>query len=216
MTTLTPRFTDAVDYARTAHAGHYRKGTRIPYLYHLLGVASLALEHGGDEDQAIAGLLHDVLEDCGHEHEASIRARFGHGVADIVLACTDGHAEQKAAATSPAAKRLDWLVRKQRYLAHLAEGEPAALLVSGCDKLHNARAIVGDLEGAAGQAVFERFTAGRDGTLRYYAAVAEVFTRRQVAVAPALDAAVDRMHALAGEPTRRTLEGWAPAQTGLD
>lgn len=210
MTTLTPRFTAAVDYARTAHAGHFRKGTSIPYLYHLLGVASLVLEHGGSEDQTIAGLLHDVLEDCGHEHEATIRGKFGDDVANIVLTCTDGHAEQKKAATTPAAKRLNWLERKQRYLAHLAGSDPAALLVSGCDKLHNARAIVGDLEGAAGQSVFERFTAGRDGTLRYYAAVAEVFRQREVPVAQALDATVERMHALAAEPTRRTLEGWKP------
>ena len=210
MTTLTPRFTAAVDYARTAHAGHFRKGTRIPYFYHLLGVASLVLEYGGNEDQAIAGLLHDVLEDCGHEHEARIRAEFGNAVADIVLTCTDGHAEQKRAATNPAARRLDWLGRKQRYLAHLAGSDPAALLVSGCDKLHNARAVVGDLEGAAGQSVFDRFTAGRDGTLRYYAAVAEVLAARQVPVAPALNATVQRMHELAQEPAWRTLEGWRP------
>ena len=205
MTELTSRFTAAVDYARIAHAGHFRKGTAIPYLYHLLAVASLVLEYGGDEDQAIAGLLHDVLEDCGREHEAAIRARFGEAVAAIVLDCTDGSAEEKAVADTPAARRADWQRRKQAYLAHLAQEPAASLLVSGCDKLHNARAIVGDLEGVAGQAVFERFTAGREGTLAYYAALAGIFTRRGAPMAAAFEAGVARMHALAGEAVRRPL-----------
>lgn len=205
MTELTSRFTAAVDYARTAHAGHFRKGTAIPYLYHLLAVASLVLEYGGDEDQAIAGLLHDVLEDCGREHEAAIRARFGEAVAAIVLDCTDGSAEEKAVADTPAARRADWQRRKQAYLAHLAQAPAASLLVSGCDKLHNARAIVGDLEGAAGQAVFGRFTAGREGTLAYYAALADLFNHRDAPMAAAFEAGVARMHALAGETVRRPL-----------
>lgn len=93
MTVLTDRFTRAVDHARIAHAAQLRKGSVIPYLYHLLGVASLVIEFGGDEDQAIAGLLHDTLEDCGEAHEPIIRAQFGDRVADIVVACTDGTAE---------------------------------------------------------------------------------------------------------------------------
>ena len=75
-TVLTDRFTRAVDYARIAHAAQVRKGTTIPYLTHLLGVAALVIEHGGSEDQAIAGLLHDLIEDCGEAHEPIIRAQF--------------------------------------------------------------------------------------------------------------------------------------------
>ena len=146
MTALSPRFTEAVDYARHAHATQYRKGTQIPYLYHLLGVASLVLEHGGDEDQAIAGLLHDVLEDCGSEHEDPIRARFGAKVIEIVLACTDGSVEDKAAAEAAGSKLENWRRRKLAYLTQLRSKPDHTLLVSGCDKLHNARAILGDLE----------------------------------------------------------------------
>ena len=98
---LSKRFAEAVDYARAQHAEQTRKGSGIPYIYHLLGVASLVLEYGGDEDQAIAGLLHDVIEDCGSQHEPVVRERFGDRVADIVLACTDGTEESKAAATTP-------------------------------------------------------------------------------------------------------------------
>jgi (p)ppGpp synthase/HD superfamily hydrolase len=84
MATMTRRFTDAFDYARIAHAAQFRKGSNIPYLYHLLGVASLVIEFGGNENQAIAGLLHDVIEDFGEPHRALIRAQFGDDVARIV------------------------------------------------------------------------------------------------------------------------------------
>ena len=83
-TQLTSRYTEALDYAREQHAGQTRKGTEIPYLSHLIGVSALVLDHGGDEDQAIAGLLHDVIEDCGAQHEATVRHRFGERVARIV------------------------------------------------------------------------------------------------------------------------------------
>jgi hypothetical protein len=159
MTLLTERYTRAVDYARVAHAAHYRKGSGIPYIYHLLAVSSLVIEFGGNEDQAIAGLLHDVIEDCGAEHGPRIREQFGQNVARIVEACTDGTAEAKADHTDPEARRQDWLRRKQGYLQHLAEADDEVLLVSGCDKLHNARALVQDLEDpAVGEAVFGRFT----------------------------------------------------------
>lgn len=191
---LSERFTQAVDYAREAHASQTRKGTSIPYLAHLLGVASLVLEYGGDEDQAIAALLHDTIEDQGEHHEALIRRQFGDRVADIVLACTDGTQAGKAATRTPAAKRADWTRRKQDYLAHLADASDDALLVSGCDKLHNARAIVADLRNpAVGTAVFERFTGKRDGTSWYYREIVRVFSERGVPVAAALADVVDRM-----------------------
>lgn len=184
---LSERFTQAVDYAREAHASQTRKGTSIPYLSHLLGVASLVLDYGGDEDQAIAALLHDTIEDQGEHHAALIRRQFGDRVAGIVLACTDGTRAGKAAARTPAAKQADWARRKQSYLEHLAGASDDALLVSGCDKLHNARAIVADLhDPAVGTAVFERFTGRRDGTLWYYREIVRVFNDRNAPMAAAL------------------------------
>jgi (p)ppGpp synthase/HD superfamily hydrolase len=206
MTTLTDRFSLAVDYARVAHAAQVRKGSNIPYLYHLLGVASLAIEFGGNEDQAIAGLLHDTIEDCGAEHEAAIRKQFGDAVANIVVDCTDGTAEGKASHTDPEAKRRDWIERKLAYLAHLKQAPDATLLVSACDKLHNARAIVQDLEDPEiATLVFDRFTGGRDGTLGYYQALAEIFSTRGVKVARVLDSTVEWMHELAGVEQRKAL-----------
>jgi (p)ppGpp synthase/HD superfamily hydrolase len=206
MTVLTQRFTEAIDYARIAHAAQFRKGSRIPYLYHLLGVASMVLEYGGNEDQAIAGLLHDVLEDCGEEHAATIRAQFGDVVGAIVEACTDGTVEGKAKAESGGTAVEHWRERKLRYLAHLRAESAEALLVSGCDKLHNARAILGDLEDPAVHvAVFERFTAKRDGTLRYYQSLAEILTARSAPMARVFDDTVARIHQLAGANERRGL-----------
>jgi (p)ppGpp synthase/HD superfamily hydrolase len=205
MTAITRRFTDAVEYARIAHAAQVRKGSNIPYLYHLLGVASLVLEHDGSEDQAIAALLHDVLEDCGAGHEPVIRAQFGDIVADIVLACTDGTHETKGS-VAPQDKAANWRQRKLAYIAALETKPDHALLVSGCDKLHNARAIVGDLERpTVGRAVFDRFTGGRDGTLGYYAALSQVMRRRDAKVAGALEAEVARMHRLAGAEAQEVL-----------
>ncbi len=156
----------AAELAFRLHAAQRRKGTAIPYISHLMAVAALVLEHGGDEEQAIAALLHDAIEDCGVEHAEVILTRFGPRVAAIVRACTDAEVIPKP----------PWRARKEAYLAHL-EGAPAeALLVSACDKLHNARAILADLR-AEGASVFDRFTAGREGTLWYYAALAEAFQR---------------------------------------
>ncbi len=207
MTVLTQRFSAAVDYARVAHAGQFRRGTRIPYLYHLLAVASLVLEYGGDEDQAIAGLLHDVLEDCGAGHEVTIRAQFGDVVCAIVAACTDGTVEGKANAEAGGTAAEHWRHRKLKYLEHLRSESTEALLVSGCDKLHNARAILSDLENPdVGVAVFERFTGKRDNTLRYYQSLAEIFTARRAPMAMVFDKTVARMHELAGATTRAGLE----------
>lgn len=194
-TRLTDRFTNAVAYATAAHGNQTRKGTAITYLSHLLGVAALVLEHGGSEDQAIAGLLHDCIEDQGSHHEAAIRATFGETVARIVRDCTDGTDEEKRTLDTVEARRADWKRRKLAYIAHIEHADADSLLVSCCDKLHNARAIVADLRGATGRAVFDRFKAGRDGTFWYYGALAEVFKRRKAPASSELAATVAAMHA---------------------
>lgn len=164
-----PRLHAALDYVADAHQAQARKGSSIPYLSHLLGVSSLVIEYGGDEDQAIAGLLHDVLEDCGAQHAGPIRERFGERVLRIVEACTDGTPDATG-------HKGPWRERKQAYLERLATVADDALLVSACDKLHNARAIAGDL--ASGQDVFARFKGGRGGTLWYYQSLLGVFEDR--------------------------------------
>ena len=196
------RLAEALAVAHDAHGAQKRKGTDIPYLAHPLAVAALVLEFGGSEDQAVAALLHDVLEDGADRPgeapwDQRIGAAFGPAVLAIVRACTDGTFEQKAAARTPEARYADWQQRKQRYLEHL-RGVPAgdpALLVSACDKLHNARCIVSDLQG--GYPVFERFTGRRNGTLWYYGELVDIFCAKGVAAAGALYRAVKRMDALA-------------------
>lgn len=164
---LTDRFDEALSYASRIHRAQRRKGTEIPYVSHLLAVASLTLEHGGDEDQAIAALLHDAAEDQGGaERLADIEARFGPGVAAIVADCTDAWTEPKP----------PWRARKEAYIAHLP-GKPArSLLVSLADKTHNGRAIVADLR-CHGAALWGRFAGGEEGTLWYYESLAAAFAQ---------------------------------------
>ncbi|QIE29770.1 HD domain-containing protein [Caballeronia sp. SBC2] len=164
---LTDRFARATALALELHATQVRKGTQIPYASHLLGVASLVLEHGGDEEQAIAGLLHDAIEDVGAGVAITIRELFGDRILSIVEGCTD-------AIPDAMGRKPDWRTRKEDYLAHLERADNDVLLVSASDKLHNARAILTDLR-AIGPAVFDRFTAGRDGTLWYYGELARIF-----------------------------------------
>jgi (p)ppGpp synthase/HD superfamily hydrolase len=166
---LGPRLDAAFALARELHAGQRRKGTDIPYLGHLMAVAALVVEDGGDEDQAIAALLHDAVEDQGGAATlAVIRERFGGRVAAIVAACSDTDETPKP----------PWRQRKETYLAHLRDpGLPdGALRVSLADKLHNARAILADLR--AGHDVFARFNAGRDDQAWYYDALATTFAAR--------------------------------------
>ncbi|MBB5456760.1 HD domain-containing protein [Paraburkholderia sp. Cpub6] len=164
---LTEKFVRATELALRLHAAQRRKGTQIPYTSHLLGVASLVLENGGDEEQAIAGLLHDAIEDVGPEVAPTIRELFGERVLRIVKGCTDGVPDASG-------QKPDWRTRKVAYLAHLEQAEADVLLVSASDKLYNARAIVMDLR-TVGRAVFERFTAGEAGTLWYYRELARIF-----------------------------------------
>ena len=165
MTELSDRFDEALSYASRIHRDQKRKGTSIPYVSHLLAVASLTLQYGGDEDQAIGALLHDAAEDQGGEERLQdIRNRFGDRVADIVSDCTDSWVEPKPA----------WRARKEAYVADLAHKPAMSLLVSLADKTHNASAIVADLR-EHGDALWARFTGGRDGSLWYYRALSDGF-----------------------------------------
>lgn len=160
------RVSAAFAYSAHAHAMQLRKATDIPYLSHLMAVSALVLEHDGDDDQAIAALLHDVIEDCGAHHEATIQEQFGARVAHIVRGCTD-------ADTTP---KPPWQARKEAYLAHLSDAGADVLLVSACDKLHNARAILSDLRAIGGE-VWDRFNAGKEGSLWYYRALVAAYRK---------------------------------------
>lgn len=162
-------YADALRFAATAHAGQVRKGTAIPYVTHPLAVSGLVVEFGGDEEQAIAALLHDVVEDCDVSL-LTISDTFGVRVAAIVEGCTDGVPDALG-------RKAPWKARKARYLEHLELATQDTLLVSACDKLHNARSIVADVR-IIGGAVFDRFTAGRDQTIWYYRSLAGVFRRQ--------------------------------------
>jgi (p)ppGpp synthase/HD superfamily hydrolase len=186
------RLAEAASLALALHAEQRRKGSEVPYVAHLLSVAALVLEYGGDEEQAMAGLLHDAIEDVGVEQEAVIASRFGARVVAIVRGCTD-------ADTIP---KPPWRARKELYIHHLEHADPDVLLVSGCDKLHNARSIVDDLR-RDGPAVFTRFNGGQPGTLWYYAAIAEVIGRRLPgALAVDLAEAVEHMQRVAASSER--------------
>jgi GTP pyrophosphokinase len=162
---LGARFYEALVYAAELHAAQRRKGSGAPYVAHLLGVTAIVLEHGGGEDEAIGALLHDAVEDQGGKPRLEdIRRRFGAMVAEIVAGCTDSD-------TTP---KPPWRERKEAYLAHLPAASRSVQLVSAADKLYNVRSIVEDYR-ACGEAIWERFTAGRDGTLWYYRALVEAF-----------------------------------------
>ena len=159
--TLSARFEEALIFATCLHAGQTRKGTSIPYIAHLLAVTSIVLEYGASEDEAIAALLHDAVEDQGGEATfEEIRSCFGETVAEIVAGCTDSW-------TTP---KLPWRKRKEATLAHLREASASVCLVSAADKLHNARSILRDHR-ESGESLWSRFNGGKEGTLWYYRAL---------------------------------------------
>lgn len=178
------RLSNALAMATRAHDGQVRKGAfdanglPVPYLTHPVYVAKLVALYGGDENQVIAGLLHDVIEDGGEGWSIKILEQFGRTVWDIVIDCTDGTPDATG-------KKLPWLERKTSYLEHLGNVPDASLLVSACDKLHNITAIYDDLV-ATGPDVFDRFSSSRDQTLWYYRRLAEIFTLRKIAPASAI------------------------------
>lgn len=158
MPQLSTRFDDAFRYAHGLHADQRRKGSGAPYIGHLMGVASIVLEDGGTEDEAVAALLHDAAEDHGgRERLADIRARFGDEVARIVEDCTDSWDTPKP----------PWAERKHAYVHHARRLPPSSLRVSAADKVHNAYAILRDLRNL-GEAVWDRFQATPDDVMSYY------------------------------------------------
>ena len=162
---LTTRFEEALIYATRLHARQVRKGNGAPYVSHLLGVCALVLEFGGDEDQAIAGLLHDAIEDQGgKETREEIRRRFGERVTAIVEGCTD-------ADTSP---KPPWKPRKEAFIARLRKAAPDVRLVSAADKLHNVRTITADYR-QLGENLWSRFRGKKEGTLWYYRELVRTF-----------------------------------------
>jgi (p)ppGpp synthase/HD superfamily hydrolase len=161
---LSDRFASALSLACELHRTQARKGTQIPYVSHLLGVASIALEHGASEDEAIAAVLHDAVEDQGGPATAlRIRETFGATVADIVVACSDTDVTPKP----------PWRARKEAYIAHVRSAPASVRLVSASDKLHNVRAILADYR-VHREALWDRFSGGRE-TLWYYRALADAF-----------------------------------------
>ena len=165
---LSGKFDEAFLYAHDAHRNQRRKKTARPYISHLMGVASIVLQYGGDEDQAIAALLHDVVEDCGGAPKLKeIRSKFGERVARMVDGCTDSDQTPKP----------PWRQRKESYLQRVQREEADVLLISAADKLYNVREILMDVR-ENGRAVWERFTGGREGSLWYYRALAGAFRGR--------------------------------------
>lgn len=186
-----PKVGEALKLAADAFAVRERKGSGAPYLTHLLAVATIVMEHGGDEDQIAAAVLHDYLEDIPGASEDELQARFGERVARIVRALSDA---------TDALDKAPWKPRKLAYLAHLRDEAHDVKLVSAADKLHNARSIVADHR-RMGDRIFDRFTASRDETLWYYRevvrALAHGFDHPLVAEVRSV---VVELHGLAGVP----------------
>jgi (p)ppGpp synthase/HD superfamily hydrolase len=165
---LGTRLQRAFRYAAEKHDGQTRKQTAVPYLSHLMAVASLVLEAGGDEDMAIAALLHDVVEDCGGMPRLrEVRKQFGSRVAKMVEGCTDSFSEPKR----------EWMERKNGYLREVKHADIKTRLVSASDKLHNVRTILADYR-QHGEAIWMRFSGKKEGTLWYYRALSDEYQSR--------------------------------------
>ena len=166
---ITPRYGNALTWADELHRPQLRKGKPVPYISHLISVSAMVWEDGGSEDQAIAALLHDAIEDAGQSH-ASIAERFGGEVADIVRDCTD------TAADWDGGKKEPWLPRKRRFLNRLVELPERSLLVIAADKAHNAMDMT--LDARRRPELWERFTAGLEGSTWYLLRVHQQLSRR--------------------------------------
>jgi GTP pyrophosphokinase len=184
---LSGMYEEALIYAFRVHSAQVRKGSGVPYVSHVLAVSALALEHGADEEEAVAALLHDAVEDHGAALREEIQARFGARVLEIVDGCSDAAGHPKP----------PWQERKLRYVGRLASESPSVQLVSGCDKLHNLRSIIRDYR-TIGEELWTRFNGGKEGTLWYYREVISALGRLPVALERELRAAWQEMEALAG------------------
>ena len=182
-------FIKALGYAARVHAGQIRKKTDRPYIGHLLGVTSIVIEYGGDEEMVIAALLHDAVEDQGGlPRLREIRRKFGKRVAHIVDGCTDAYVEPKP----------PWLERKRAYLDRIGNESEDVRLVSAADKLSNVRETLHDLR-THGDGVFERFAGKKEGTLWYYRALVDAFRKAgSNPLIEELDRAVAELESLAG------------------
>lgn len=191
---MTDRFEQALVYAARLHRGQRRKGAGVAYISHLLGVTSLVLEHGGDEEEAIAALLHDDLEDIGGENvRRELRERFGERVLEIVEGCTDSDAKPKP----------PWKERKQAFVERLPRATRSVRLVCAADKLHNARSLLADYR-RIGERLWELFRGGREGTLWYYRAVVDAL--RQAETTPLVEE-LDRVVTELEQAARRARGG---------
>lgn len=190
MIQLGERFRLALVFASRLHEDQARKGSGVPYMSHLLAVTSLVLENGGDEDEAIAALLHDAVEDRGgNEVLEQIRGGFGARVAEIVKGCSDCEGSPKP----------PWRERKEAHLKHLAGANGSVLLVTSADKLHNARCYLADYR-EQGEALWPRFRGGKDGTLWYLRSFVELARERGPRKLVAeLDLVVSELERLAGQ-----------------
>ncbi|WP_100500817.1 HD domain-containing protein [Geodermatophilus chilensis] len=193
---LSERFDEALLFASRHHREQPRKGSRVPYMTHLMSVSALVMEHGGSEDQAIAALLHDAVEDAapgqGGTVLAEIRSRFGDTVADIVRACSDGlDADGNRSGT--------WAERKRPYVTGLAGKPLDALLVTAADKTHNGLCIAADVR-RYGQDFWSTFNASRAELLWYYTSVERAVAERLPgsSIAEALHRAVNELVTTAG------------------
>jgi (p)ppGpp synthase/HD superfamily hydrolase len=169
-TVHSPRYIKALEWAAQLHLGQHRKGKQVPYISHLIAVSALVWEDGGDEEQAIAALLHDAIEDAGVSAE-QIAERFGERVARIVDDCTD-----TAGPTAAGEQKEPWLVRKRRNLEHMQEVELDSLQVSAADKAHNARDQM--LDARRDPHTWDRFNAGIDGTAWYQLRIHQTLRHR--------------------------------------
>lgn len=164
-TKLTEKFTSALVYATRLHAQQTRKISGVPYVAHLLSVAALVLEAGGTEEEAIAALLHDAIEDQGGKAiREEIRQLFGEQVITIVDGCTESDTYPKP----------PWKERKQKYLENLRHASPSVRLVSLADKLHNARSLLADYR-RYGSSVWDNFKVGKAGTLWFYQQLQQIY-----------------------------------------
>jgi (p)ppGpp synthase/HD superfamily hydrolase len=169
---LTPLYDEALTWAASLHRDQHRKNTRVPYIAHLVAVSSIVLEDNGTETEAIAGLLHDAIEDCGAHIEPILRQRFGDEVVNIVLECSDAtpvHGEPKE----------PWPIRKQAYVDHLrTQASDSAVRVSAADKLHNARTTLIDLGESEPKGTWSPHNACHHQSLWYYQAISDVVASR--------------------------------------